>query len=95
LEDEELFEVILPILDKELANKKFLTSHFGAIDIQYFMELQQVHLLKPLDSFKSIHTYMLSIRQTFKNARPNGEQIIEELDQKFMMAYRKNYANKK
>lgn len=38
---------------------------------------------------------MDNVRQAFKDVRANGDQIIEELDQKFMMAYRKINANKK
>ena len=67
----------------------------GAVDIQYLMELQQVNLLKPLDKFINILGYIALIRSEFKTARPNGEQIIDELDQKFMISYRKQNANKK
>ena len=67
----------------------------GAVDIQYLMELQQVNLLKPLDKFINILVYIALIRSEFKTARPNGEQIIDELDQKFMISYRKQNANKK
>ena len=67
----------------------------GAVDIQYLMELQQVNLLKPLDKFINILNYIALIRSEFKTARPNGEQIIDELDQKFMISYRKQKANKK
>ena len=54
-----------------------------------------MNLLKPLDKFINILGYIALIRSEFKTARPNGEQIIDELDQKFMISYRKQNANKK
>ena len=40
---EEVFDIVLPMLEKELASKQFITSDaLAAIDISYFMELQQI-----------------------------------------------------
>ena len=37
---EEMFEIVLPMLEKELAAKQFLTGKaMAAIDILYFMEM--------------------------------------------------------
>jgi glutathione S-transferase len=38
-----VFDIVLPMLDKELTGKQFITGDaLAAIDIAYFMELQQI-----------------------------------------------------
>lgn len=45
---EEVFDIVLPMLEKELSRKQFITGNaLAAIDISYFMELQQIQLVTP------------------------------------------------
>jgi hypothetical protein len=43
---EELFQIVLPMLDKELEGKQFIAgTAMTVVDVGYFMELQQIHLV--------------------------------------------------
>ena len=83
----EVFEILLPLLNKQLKDKRFLCeTKLTMADVQIYMEVNQIILAThgfSLDTLPEVKRWMESVRDAFKERAGQQTSILDTMDSEY------------